>query len=98
MYRSAAAQAAGVRAANMPCSRATSIDTSQGAARGGRRAAADRRNHRIGEAVRALRLSPGNRFVARCWLDGEPKACRADLAQGRAQGATAPAETGSAMA
>lgn len=65
MYRSAAARAAGVRAANMPGAGATSIDKSQGAAWGGGRAAAGRRHHRVGQVVWSLWLSPGERIARR---------------------------------
>jgi hypothetical protein len=58
MHRSAAAGTAHVGATNISGARATSIDASQGATRGGRRAVADWRHYRTGQAVRALRLSP----------------------------------------
>lgn len=98
VYRSVAATAPGVRKTDLPGVGPASIDASQGAAWDGRRAAAYRRHHRSGQAIWSLRLSPGDRLAARCRLDGEPQAGGADLAQGGAQDASAPAEARPAMA
>ncbi len=64
----------------------------QGTAGQRRRGGADRRHHRLGAGVWPLRLPQDHGSPARRGLGGERQARRADLARGRAQGASQAAQ------
>ena len=86
------------RETGVPGPRAAPLDTAQDPLRTRGRGGADRRHRRARHPVRSLRPSAARGPAAVCRLAGEPRAGRADLATGGAEGAVTAAEAGPALA
>src|SRR3954452_17733505 len=87
-----------LRAPRLCGARAAPLDAAQGAAGPSRRRTVDRRCHRLGSAIRPLRLSQACRAARAGGLDRQRQTGRADLETGGAQGPSQTTQARSALA